>query len=36
MSLTIDIENGFDSLNHLFLLLALEKIGNRKNFLKWN
>ena len=33
--LTIDIEKAFDSVNHAFLISALEKYGFGKNFLKW-
>ena len=32
---TMDIANAFDSLNHLFLLAALKKIGFGSSFINW-
>ena len=32
--LTVDIEKAFDSVNHLFLVSALEKYGFKNNFIK--
>ena len=31
----MDIEKAFDSLNHDFLILTLEKYGFGKNFILW-
>ena len=31
----MDIENTFDSLDHHFLISALEKYGFDKNFISW-
>ena len=31
----MDIEKAFDSLDHNFLISALEKYGYRKNFISW-
>ena len=33
--MTMDIEKGFDSVNHLFLITVLEKYGFREDFIKW-
>ena len=33
--ITIDIETGFDSLDHIFLISALEKFGFGKTFIDW-
>ena len=33
--MTLDIENAFDSVNHLFLITALEKHGFKEDFIKW-
>ena len=30
-----DIEKGFHSVNHSFLIIALEKYGSKENFIKW-
>ena len=30
-----DIEKGFYSVNHSFLIIALEKYGSKENFIKW-
>ena len=32
---TMDIEKAFDSLDHNFLISALEKCGFGKNFISW-
>ena len=32
---TVDIEKAFDSVNHLFLIAILEKIGFRAEFIEW-
>ena len=32
---TIDIQKGFDSVNHSFLLAVLKAFGFRKDFLHW-
>ena len=32
---TMDIEKAFDSLDHNFLISALEKYGFGKNFISW-
>ena len=34
--LTVDIEKTFDSVNHLFLVSALEKYGFKNDFIRWN
>ena len=31
----VDIEKAFDSVNHLFLITALEKYGFKEDFIKW-
>ena len=33
--MTLDIEKVFDSVNHLFLITALEKYGFKEDFIKW-
>ena len=33
--LTVDIEKAFDSVNHLFLVSALEKYGFKNDFIRW-
>ena len=33
--MTLDIEKAFDSVNHLFLITALEKYGFKEDFLNW-
>ena len=33
--MTLDIEKAFDSVNHLFLITALEKYGFKEDFIKW-
>ena len=33
--LTVDIEKAFDSMNHLFLVSALEKYGLKNDFIRW-
>ena len=33
--LTIDIQKAFDSVNHIFLLIVLDKYGFGKSFIKW-
>ena len=33
--MTLDIEKAFDSLNHLFLITALEKYDLKEDFIKW-
>ena len=33
--MTLDIEKAFNSVNHLFLILALEKYDFKENFIKW-
>ena len=33
--LTVDIEKAFDSVNHLFLVSALEKYGFKSDFIRW-
>ena len=33
--MTIDIEKAFDSLDHTFLISALEKFGFGKSFIDW-
>ena len=33
--MTLDIENTFDSVNHLFLITALEKYGFKEHFIEW-
>ena len=33
--LTVDIEKAFDSVNHLFLISALEKCGFKNDFMRW-
>ena len=33
--MTLDIEKDFDSVNHIFLITALEKYGLREYFIKW-
>ena len=33
--LTVDIEKVFDSVNHLFLVSALEKYGFKNDFIRW-
>ena len=32
---TVDIQNTFDSVNHLFLITALKKLGFGETFIKW-
>ena len=32
--LTVDIEKAFDSVNHLFLVFALEKYGFKNDFIR--
>ena len=32
---TIDIEKGFDSLDHIFILAVLKRFGFGKNFVSW-
>ena len=32
---TVNIEKDFDSVNHLFLVSALEKYGFKNNFIRW-
>ena len=33
--MTLDIEKAFDSVNHLFLITALETYGFKEDFIKW-
>ena len=33
--MTLDVEKAFDSINHLFLITALEKYGFKADFIKW-
>ena len=33
--MTLDTENVFDSVNHLFLIAMLEKCGFKEDFIKW-
>ena len=33
--MALDIEKAFDSVNHLFLITALEKYGFKEDFIKW-
>ena len=33
--LTVDIVKAFDSVNHLFLVFALEKYGFKNSFIRW-
>ena len=33
--MTLDTEKAFDSVNHLFLITALEKYGFKEDFIKW-
>ena len=33
--LTVDIEKAFDSVNHLFLVSALQKYGFKNDFIRW-
>ena len=33
--LTVDIQNAFDSVNQLFLIIALKKLGFGEIFIKW-
>ena len=33
--MTPDIEKAFDSVNHLFLITALQKCGFKEDFIKW-
>ena len=33
--MTLDIEKAFDSLNHIFLITALEKYDHKEDFIKW-
>ena len=33
--MTLDIEKAFNSVNHLFLITALEKYGFKEGFIKW-
>ena len=33
--MTLDIEKAFNSVNHLFLITALEKYGFKEDFIKW-
>ena len=33
--LTVDIVKAFDSVNHLFLVFALEKYGFKNDFIRW-
>ena len=33
--LTVDIEKAFDSVNHLFLVSAIEKYGFTNDFIRW-
>ena len=33
--MALDIEKGFDSVNHSFLIIELEKYGSKETFIKW-
>ena len=33
--MALDIEKAFDSVNHLFLITALETYGFKEDFIKW-
>ena len=33
--MTLDTEKAFNSVNHLFLITALEKYDFKENFIKW-
>ena len=33
--MTLDIEKAFDLVNHLFLIIGLEKYGFKEDFIKW-
>ena len=33
--MTLDIEKAFDSVNHLFLITALETYRFKEDFIKW-